>query len=100
MPQVVFEHQLRLVEQAADECRLAVVDAAAGDEAEKLLLLLFGEPGFDVGRAVHLLCPKEKPFVPNLSRDCPSLRDARAMQAFDKLGPNGVSAGRGYGAKP
>jgi len=51
--ELVVEDLLRLVQQPADQRRLAVVDAAAGDEAQQLLLFLFREPGFDVGRAAQ-----------------------------------------------
>jgi hypothetical protein len=37
--QLVFEQQLRLVQQAPDQRALAVVDAAAGDEAQQILVL-------------------------------------------------------------
>jgi hypothetical protein len=40
---VVLEDQLRFIEQPPDQRRLAVVDAAAGDEAQKILVLLLGE---------------------------------------------------------
>src|SRR5206468_9180113 len=46
---LVVEDLPRFVQQPPDQCRLTVVDAAAGDEAQKLLLLLRGEPGFGVG---------------------------------------------------
>ena len=42
--ELVVEDLLGLVEQPTDERGLAVVDAAAGDEAQKLLLLLACEP--------------------------------------------------------
>jgi hypothetical protein len=38
--ELVLEHQLGVVEQAADQGALAVVDAAAGDEAQQVLVLL------------------------------------------------------------
>ena len=47
--EVVLEHELRLVEQAADQRRLAVVDAAAGDEAQERLVLVRVEVRIDVG---------------------------------------------------
>jgi hypothetical protein len=50
---LVVEDLLGLVEQPADQRRLAVVDAAAGDEAQQLLALLRGEPGLDVGGGVQ-----------------------------------------------
>ena len=43
--QLVVENLLGLVQQPADQRGLAVVDAAAGDEAQQLLSLLLGEPG-------------------------------------------------------
>jgi len=36
--ELIVEQRLRLVEQAADQRGLAVVDAAAGDEAQQILL--------------------------------------------------------------
>jgi len=42
-----------LVQQAPDQRRLAVVDAAAGDEPQQLLRLLRGEPFADVGGAIQ-----------------------------------------------
>jgi len=51
--ELVVENLARVVEQAADEGRLAVVDAAAGDEAQQLLVLLLVEPGADVGGGVQ-----------------------------------------------
>ena len=47
--EVVLEHEVRLVEQAADQRALAVVDAAAGDEPQQALVLLGDEVGVDVG---------------------------------------------------
>ena len=47
--ELVVEDLLRFVEQPPDQRRLAVVDAAAGDEAQQLLLFLLLEPGADVG---------------------------------------------------
>ena len=41
--QLVFEDQLGVVEQAADQRRLAVIDRAAGQEAQQRLLLLLVE---------------------------------------------------------
>ena len=38
--ELVVEDLLALVQQPADQRRLAVIDAAAGDEAQKLLALL------------------------------------------------------------
>jgi hypothetical protein len=46
--ELVVEHLPRLVEQPADQRRLAVVDAAAGDKAQQLLALLLRQPGLDV----------------------------------------------------
>ena len=46
--QVVLEDQLRVVQQAADQRALAVVDAAAGDEAQHRLVLVALEIGVDV----------------------------------------------------
>ena len=46
--ELVVEDLLGLVQQAPDQRRLAVIDAAAGDEAQQLLALLFGEPRADL----------------------------------------------------
>ena len=46
--QLVVEDLLAVVEQPPDQGRLAVVDAAAGDEAQQLLRLLLREPGAHV----------------------------------------------------
>jgi hypothetical protein len=46
--QMVLEEQLRLVEQPPDQRALAVVDRAAGDEAEQALVLVRLEVGEDV----------------------------------------------------
>ena len=46
--ELVVEDLLALVEQPPDQRRLAVIDAAAGDEAQQLLRLLLREPGADV----------------------------------------------------
>jgi hypothetical protein len=52
--ELVVENLLRLVQQPADQRRLAVVDAAAGDEAQQLRALLRAQPFGDVGsRAVQ-----------------------------------------------
>ena len=50
---LVVEDLLGVVEQPPDQGRLAVVHAAAGDEAQKLLPLLLGEPFRDVGGGVQ-----------------------------------------------
>jgi hypothetical protein len=39
---------LRVVQQAADQRALAVVDAAAGEKRSSLLVLVLGQVGFDV----------------------------------------------------
>ena len=46
--QLVLEQHLGFIEKPSDQGRLAVIDGAAGDEAEKILLLLRVEIGFDV----------------------------------------------------
>jgi hypothetical protein len=51
--ELVVENLLGLVQQPPDQRRLAVIDAAAGDEAQQLLVLLLGEPAADVGRGVQ-----------------------------------------------
>ena len=45
--ELILVDQLRVVEEAADERALAVVDAAAGDEAQELLVLVLVEVGLD-----------------------------------------------------
>ena len=49
--QLVLEDQLGVVEQPADQRRLAVVDRAAGQEAQQRLLLLHGKIVADAIRA-------------------------------------------------
>ena len=46
--ELVLEQELRLVQQPSDERALAVVDAAAGDEAQEALVLVLVEVGEDV----------------------------------------------------
>ena len=46
--ELVVEDQLGLVEQPADQRALAVVDAAAGDEAQQALVLVRAQVGVDV----------------------------------------------------
>ena len=46
--ELVLEEHLRLVQQAADQRALAVVDAAAGDEAQQALVLVRVEVRVDV----------------------------------------------------
>ena len=46
--EVVFEHEVRLVEQAADEGALAVVDRPARDEPQQALVLVRDEVRLDV----------------------------------------------------
>jgi hypothetical protein len=46
--ELILEQQLRLPQQPADERALAVVDAAARDEAQKTLVLVRVEVGEDV----------------------------------------------------
>jgi hypothetical protein len=46
--ELVLEQELRLEQQAADERALAVVDAAARDEAQEALVLVRVEVGEDV----------------------------------------------------
>ena len=46
--ELVVEHRTGVVQQAADERRLAVIDAADGREAHQLLLLVAGEEPLDV----------------------------------------------------
>ena len=46
--ELVFVDRARVVEQATDERRLAVVDRADGDEAQELLVLVARQVGLDV----------------------------------------------------
>ncbi len=46
--ELVLEDHLRVVEQPADQRRLAVIDAAAGDEPQQALVLVGIEVGLDV----------------------------------------------------
>jgi hypothetical protein len=46
--ELVFEDHLRIVEQPADQRRFAVIDRAAGDEAQQRLVLVRFEIGVDV----------------------------------------------------
>ena len=46
--QLVFEDQIGVVQQAPDERALAVIDAAAGKEAQEALVLVHLEIGIDV----------------------------------------------------
>jgi hypothetical protein len=46
--ELVVEHQTALVEQTADERALAVVDRAAGDEAQQRLALVAGQELLDL----------------------------------------------------
>ena len=65
--ELVLVDHLGVVQQPADERALAVVDAAAGEEAQQLLLLVAGEVGVDVfltqvnglhfGEGMHLEVP-------------------------------------------
>ncbi|MNN07315.1 hypothetical protein D3C81_1201390 [compost metagenome] len=62
LAELVLEQHLGFVEQAADQRALAVVDAAAGDEAQQLLVLLLFQVGFQVvaercGNSVHQKYP-------------------------------------------
>jgi hypothetical protein len=55
--QLVFEQHLRFVQQAADQRALAVVHAAAGDEAQQALVLVLLQVGADVlGDQVGNVC--------------------------------------------
>ena len=47
--ELIFVDHLRFEEQPADERALAVIDAAAGDEAQQLLALVLREVVVDVG---------------------------------------------------
>ena len=47
--ELILEDHLRLVQQPSDQRRLAVVHAAAGDEAQQALALVRAQIGFDVG---------------------------------------------------
>ncbi len=45
--ELVLEDQLGVVEETADQRRLAVIDGTAGEEAQEALGLLLGEKGGD-----------------------------------------------------
>ena len=47
--ELVLEDHLRVVEQPPDQRRLAVIDAAAGDEAQQALVLVLVQVLLDVG---------------------------------------------------
>ena len=47
--ELVFVDLFGIVQQAADQGALAVVDAAAGEEAQQFLALVLGKIGLDVG---------------------------------------------------
>jgi len=51
--QGVLEQQLGVVEQPPDQGGLAVIDAAAGEEAQQAFLFLGGEEFLKVGGGVH-----------------------------------------------
>ena len=48
--ELVLEDHLGIVEQAPDQRRLAVIDAAASDEAEQALVLVLRQVGVDIFR--------------------------------------------------
>ena len=48
--ELVFEDELRLVQQPADQRGLAVIDAAAGDEPQQALVLVRLQVSLNVGR--------------------------------------------------
>src|SRR5207248_1135696 len=47
--EVILEHHLRIVQQSANQRALAVIDAAASDEAQKRLVLVGLEVDVDIG---------------------------------------------------
>ncbi len=57
---VVVEDHVRVVQEPADERALAVVHAAAGDEAQQFLLLVQAQIGFDVAADEFLLAGHQK----------------------------------------
>jgi hypothetical protein len=58
--QLVLEQQLRFIQQASDQRRFSVVDAAAGDEPQQILALLLGEIGLDLGGGRRALVQHQK----------------------------------------
>src|SRR5690606_34504563 len=48
--ELILEDQPRVVEQAPDQGRLAIIDRAAGEEAQHRLALLLRQVASDVGR--------------------------------------------------
>ena len=52
--ELIFEYEFGIVQQPPDERALAVVDAAAGQKAQRRLVRLFIEPGLEVvGRTLR-----------------------------------------------
>ena len=45
---MVFEDHFAVIEQTTDESGFAVIDTAAGNESEHLLVLVFPKVGLDV----------------------------------------------------
>ena len=67
--ELVLVDHLGVVQQPADERALAVIDAAAGEEAQQFLLLVAGEVGVDVFLAqISSLDLRSSPRVRNLVR--------------------------------
>jgi hypothetical protein len=59
---MILEHQFRFVQQAADQRTLAVVDAAAGEEAQEALVLVGVEISLDVlGDEIGGVCYQKYP---------------------------------------
>jgi hypothetical protein len=56
--QLVFEDQLGVIEQAADQRRLAVINRAAGEKAEQALVLMRAHIG-----AHALIIVRDKRFI-------------------------------------
>jgi len=54
--QLVIRQLLRFPQQAANQCALAIIDAAAGDKAQQILFLLLGQIRLDAGRLAGVDC--------------------------------------------
>src|SRR6185437_1655721 len=67
--ELVVEYLLRFVEKPSDQRRLAVVDASAGDEAQKLLRLLLRKPRPHVVADQLLVGLKRAGHLPSFSRE-------------------------------
>ena len=58
--ELILEQHLGIVKQAADQRGLAVIDAAAGEEAQERLVFLLGEEGFEIEVGRSLSQPRHR----------------------------------------